>query len=32
VLKITGTISHKPGAPGSAGHVRILLQAIGSHH
>ena len=32
VLKITGTISHKPGQHGSTGHVRILLQAIGSHH
>jgi hypothetical protein len=32
VLKMTGTISHKPGEPGSTGHVEILLQAIGSHH
>jgi hypothetical protein len=31
VLKITGTISHKPSEHGSTGHVRILLQAIGSH-
>jgi hypothetical protein len=28
VLKITGTISHKPGDHGSTGHVRVLLQAI----
>jgi hypothetical protein len=32
VLKIAGTIAHKPGAHGSTGHVRILLQANGSHH
>jgi hypothetical protein len=32
VLKITGTISHKPGEHGSAGHISILLQALGSHH
>jgi len=32
VLKIAGTISHKPGEHGSTGHVRIVLQAIGSHH
>jgi len=31
VLKITGTISHKPGQHGSTGHIRILLQAMGSH-
>jgi hypothetical protein len=32
VLKITGTVSHKSGEHGSTGHVRVLLQALGSHH
>ena len=32
VLKISGTIAHKPGDHGTPGHVRILLQAIGAHH
>ena len=32
VLKITGTISHKPSEYGSTGHIRVLLQAMGSHH
>jgi hypothetical protein len=32
VLKISGTIAHKPGDHGTPGHVKILLQATGSHH
>jgi len=32
VLKISGTIAHKPGDHGTTGHVKILLQAIGAHH
>jgi flavin-binding protein dodecin len=31
VLKITGTISHKPGTHGDTGHIKVLLQALGSH-
>jgi hypothetical protein len=31
VLKIMGTISHKPSGHGDTGHVKVLLQALGSH-
>lgn len=31
VLKISGTIGHKPGDHGSVGHIRVMLQAVGSH-
>lgn len=32
VMKISGTIAHKPGDHGATGHVKVLLQAVGSHH
>ena len=31
VIKIAGTIGHKPGDHGSVGHVRVTLQATGIH-
>jgi hypothetical protein len=31
VLNIKGTIGHKPGEHGTPGHVRVTIQAVGSH-
>ena len=32
VVKINGTISHKPGDHGAPAHLQVTLQAIGSHN
>lgn len=31
VVKIAGTIAHKPGDHGAVGHIRVTLQATGVH-
>lgn len=31
VVNIKGTISHKPGEPGTPAHIQVTLQAVGSH-
>jgi hypothetical protein len=31
VVKIKGTISHKPGDQGTPAHIEVTLQAVGAH-
>ena len=31
VVKIKGTISHKPGDHGTPAHIQVTLQAVGAH-